>query len=55
MSSNQIDRRLLTFDKGNKCSGCGKVYKESELENCVGCRDDFCDDCLNDGYCSNCE
>lgn len=39
-----------------KCSNCGKVYEEDELESCNDCEKDFCDDCLNDsGYCLNCE
>ncbi|MCE8163963.1 MAG: hypothetical protein I3274_07200 [Candidatus Moeniiplasma glomeromycotorum] len=39
-----------------ECSGCGEIYEESELENCVECGEYFCDDCLNDDdYCSDCE
>ena len=45
MNNNQIE-----------CSDCGEIYEESELESCMGCEEDFCDDCLNvDGYCSECE
>ena len=45
MNSNQIE-----------CFSCGGIYEESELESCVGCGDDFCDNCLDEnGYCSKCE
>ena len=45
MSSNQTE-----------CSGCGEIYKGSELESCERYGEDFCDNCLNeDGYCSECE
>ncbi|MCE8163414.1 MAG: hypothetical protein I3273_05015 [Candidatus Moeniiplasma glomeromycotorum] len=46
----------MTEEEKIKCSDCGKVCEESEIEECIKCREDFCDDCLNeDGYCSDCE
>ena len=45
MSNNQIE-----------CSDCGEFHEESKIENCAGCGDDFCDNCLDEsGYCSDCE
>ena len=45
MNNNQIE-----------CSSCGEIYEASEIESCMECGEDFCDDCLNaDGYCLDCE
>lgn len=43
MNSNQIE-----------CFSCGEIYEENELEYCVGCGEDFCDNCFNGVYCLGC-
>ncbi|MCE8168334.1 MAG: hypothetical protein I3273_04725 [Candidatus Moeniiplasma glomeromycotorum] len=45
MNNNQIE-----------CFNCEEIYEESEIEECAGCGEEFCENCLNDdGYCSECE